>query len=311
MSRSKTIQIFLKDAESDGIKIAELSNSIAKVFVVPRSHLDFVKSRSELSQPALYMLFDDERTSVYIGECENFAKRVKDHEVKKDFWQWVVVCTTHGTSLNKAHVKYLESIAVQLSIEVGRFEIQNRTHPIENTLHEFDQASIFDYFEDVKLLLSTLGFNVFDPIKVGANTTVLKTFAPSVTVAPRSFDTIVSPCSKDGFQNAFVKENAWWAVRIGESAIPKLKYVALYESAPISAIRAYAKITKIEAYPDKPGKYIIHHDGDIMYLDNPVNIGANSNLSLQGSRYYLLEDIKTSKTLGELTNKAFGTKFKD
>ena len=99
--RSKTIQIFLKDYDQDGVKIAELSNSMAKVFVIPRNELDYVKSRIELKQPAIYMLFDDERTAVYIGECENFYHRVKDHETRKSFWQWAVICVSSNNGINK------------------------------------------------------------------------------------------------------------------------------------------------------------------------------------------------------------------
>lgn len=88
MARAKTIQIFLKDSDPNGVKIAELSVSTAKVYVIPRSQILFANTRQDLNSPALYMLFDDERTSVYIGECENFVHRIKSHEVHKDFWQW-------------------------------------------------------------------------------------------------------------------------------------------------------------------------------------------------------------------------------
>jgi hypothetical protein len=309
MNRSKTIQIFLKDADPDGIKIVELSNSVAKVFVVPRRELDFVKTRSELTQPALYMLFDDERTSVYIGECDNFVHRVKDHEARKDFWQWAIICVSQSGSLNKAVVKYLEYYAVQKAIEINRFSMQNRNAPAENSLHEFDQATALDYFADIELLTAALGYNVFEPRKDESTAEAEPKEKQLVSQDQRLYDTIVSPCSGDGFQRAFVDKNAWWAVRIGQPAQSKLKYVALYESAPVSAIRAYAKITKIEPMPNEPGRYIIYHDGNINYLEQPVVLGENTNLSLQGSRYYLLSDILSSKTIGELTNKAFGTNF--
>lgn len=307
--RSKTIQIFLKDADSDGVKIAELSNSAAKVFVIPRNEISFAKTRKELAQPALYMLFDDERTSVYIGECDNFVQRIKDHEARKNFWQWAVICVSQSGSLNKAVVKYLEHFAMQKAIEINRFAMQNRNAPTENSLHEFDQATALDYFADIELLTAALGYNVFEPRKDESMAQAEPVEKQLVSHDQRSFDTIVSPCSGDGFQEAFVGKNAWWAVRIGQPAQASLKYLALYEVAPISAIRAYAKITYIEPMPDEPGRYKIHHDGNIHYLDSPVVLGENSNLSLQGSRYYLLKDIMASKTIGELTNKSFGTNF--
>ena len=309
MTRSKTIQIFLKDSNPNGVKIAELSVSTAKVYVIPRDQLSFVNSRNELNSPSLYMLFDDERTSVYIGECENFVQRIKSHEINKDFWQWVVVVISSNSSLDKADVKFLESYAVTKAIEVGRFEVQNKTNPNQNNLHEFKQETILNFFDDVELLISTLGFNLFEPLKDDAEIEEIQTKIIKEVTGTRKFNTIVCPSTGEGLQKAFKDKNAWWAVRIGQSNIDKLKYIALYESSPISAIRYYAKITKIEPYESKPSRYIIHHDGNIIKLENPVMLGDTPQLALYGSRYFLLEDILSSKTLAELTNKAFGSSY--
>lgn len=310
MTRSKTIQIFLKDSDPQGIKIAELTNSTAKVYVIPRDKIDYVQTRDDLNSPALYFLFDDERTSVYVGECENFTHRIKNHEVNKSFWQVAVVVTGNGTGLDKAEVKFLESHAVMKALEAGRFEVQNLTNPSKNKLHEFRLAAILDFFEDAILLLSTLGYNLFEPL----DNTI---HDEKITDKPvesrkndvREYDTIVCPATGDGLERAFRGQSAWWAVRIGQSNISKLKYVSLYEASPIKAIRYYAKITKIEPYESLPGKYIIHHDGNIVELDNHVVIGNTPQLSLYGSRYYKLADILSSKTLAELTDKAFGSNY--
>jgi len=310
MARAKTIQIFLKDSDPNGVKIAELSVSTAKVYVIPRNQILFANTRQDLNSPALYMLFDDERTSVYIGECENFIHRIKSHEVHKDFWQWAVVVVSSNNSIDKADVKFLESYAVMRAIEIGRFEVQNRTNPNQNNLHEFKQETILDFFDDVELLVSTLGFNLFEPLK-DESEDVIETQEPKVipSNSEREYDTIVSPCKGEGRIKAFEEKNAWWAVRIGQPNIPKLKYVALYEASPISAIRYYAKITRIEPYEGKPGKYIIYHDGNIQKLENPIVLGDTPQLALYGPRYYKLEDILSSKNMAELTNKAFGSSY--
>lgn len=309
MTRSKTIQIFLKDSDPQGIKIAEMTNSIAKVYVIPRDKIDFAQTRDDLNAPALYFLFDDERTSVYIGECENFVHRIKNHEVNKDFWQIAVVVTGSSSGLDKAEVKFLESHAVMKALEAGRFEVQNRTNPNKNNLHEFRLAAILDFFEDAILLLSTLGYNLFEPLD---NTLITK--QPSKKVAEsqkgdvREYDTIVCPATGDGLETAFKAKNAWWAVRIGQNNIAKLKYVSIYEAAPVKAIRYYGKITKIEPYAELPGKYIIHHEG-VIELENHVVIGDTPQLSPYGPRYYKLADILSSSNLAELTDKTFGSNY--
>ncbi len=309
--RSKTIQIFLKESEINGIKIAELSNSTVRVYVIPRDKIDFIQTRSDLASPALYMLFDDERTTVYIGESESFQDRVGNHLVNKDFWQWAVICVTTGSGLDKADVKFLESYAIQKSLDVARFNIQNRTNPAENNLHEFKRASVLDLFEDFELLITTLGFNLFEPLKQSTPDKLAPLKKDSKEEQDvREYDTFIGPATGNGRVEAFEKKGAWWAVRIGRSNIQKLKYVGLYEAAPISAIRVYAKITKIEPYPEEPGKYIIYHDGNIQVLENPVIMGEHPELAMYGPRYFKLEDILQSKTLAELTDRAFGSNYR-
>lgn len=302
--RSKTIQIFLLDAEPSGVKIAELSVSTAKVYVIPRDKIDFVSSRSDLNGPALYMLFDDERTNVYIGECENFIDRIKSHVAKKGDWEWAVVVVSSNNSLDKADVKFLESFAVTKASEIGRFNVQNKTSPNKNSLHEFKRESILDFFDDVELLISTLGFNLFEPLK---DSNSLEEYTnQNADKSVREFDTIVAPCKGDGLERAFIKKNAWWAVRINRLNLQKLKYISLYEVAPIKAIRYYAKITKIEPYENVVGKYIIYHDGNIISFPNKIELGDTPQLALYGPRYYKLDDMLNSNTIAELTTKAFG-----
>ena len=306
---TKTIQIFLKDAEKDGIKIADLSNRVARVYVVPRAKLSFVNSRPELAGPALYMLFDEERTTVYLGECENVQARIAQHQASKDFWSTVVICLTADGGLDKADVKFLESFAVQKAVEIGRFNVQNRTAPALNNLKEFKREANLELFEDFELLLTTLGYDLFEPLEEVSGEPTPARAKPTAREDEREFDTIICPSTGDGPEEAFRKKSAWWAVRIGRANIPKLKYVGLYEAAPVSAIRYYAKIVKIEPHADNPAKYIIHHDGNINELTNHVILGDNPELSLYGPRYFKLDDIRNSKTMAELTDRAFGSDY--
>lgn len=307
---TKTIEISLKDSEMNGTKIAHLSNRIARVYVIPRKKIEFLGSRKELTEPALYFLFDEDRTTVYIGECENAQARISQHDAGKDFWDTVVICNTSDSGFDKADVKFLESVAIQRAIEVGRLDVQNKTSPAINNLKEFKREANLELFEDFELLLATLGFNVFTPQNDSA---LARKVTPKIKDVKerddRDFDTIICPTSGKGRENAFEKKQAWWAVRIWKGRLNKFKYVGLYESAPVSAIRCYAKIVRIEPFADEPGKYIIHHDGNIVELEHPVALGDNPELSLYGPRYYKLSDIKSSTTMAELTDKTFGSNY--
>ncbi len=163
---SKLIQIFLVDGKPGGIKIAELMNRNIRAFLVPRAMLPEVKDRAELSQPALYILSDRESKEIYIGECENFLHRVKNHEQNKEFWEIALVIVAKDNSLSKGDVKYLESLAVETAKNAERAKITNLTIPARNNLHEFNMQMIHDFFDDLSLLISALGYPVFDKVKI-------------------------------------------------------------------------------------------------------------------------------------------------
>ncbi len=107
---------------------------------------------------------------------------------------------------------------------------------------------------------------------------------------------MITPARADGHREAFLKKKAWWAVRIASSIIPKLKYLAMYEVAPISKIRWVGKIQSIKPYEDT-GKYIIYLSK--IWKIEPIEMG-NSNLAPQGSKYTTFELLENAKTLEDL-----------
>lgn len=113
------------------------------------------------------------------------------------------------------------------------------------------------------------------------------------------FDTMICPAKEDGFQEAFLWEKARWAVRISKSRLDKIKYIAMYQVAPISAITYYGKVKKIELYEDT-GKYKLYLDGDPIKIDHPIELWEDSSLSPQWPKYVLLNKLTKAKTLKDL-----------
>lgn len=69
-------------------------------------------------------------------------------------------------------------------------------------------------------------------------------------------DTIVVPARSDGFEEVFLAENCWHAIRIHGTMRPQIKYIAAYQVAPVSAITHIAPVKTIEPYHDT-AKYIV------------------------------------------------------
>jgi len=112
-------------------------------------------------------------------------------------------------------------------------------------------------------------------------------------------DTIVCPAKEDGFKEAFLGQKAWWAVKLSPERIPDIKYIAMYQSAPISKITYYGDVDKIEPYKNT-GKYKIYLKGDPIKLKSPVKLGKNRRLSPQGPKYSKLEEILKAKSLDDI-----------
>jgi len=112
------------------------------------------------------------------------------------------------------------------------------------------------------------------------------------------FDTVVCAAFEDGFRHAYLEKNAWWEIRLSQEAREKLKYLAIYEKAPIAHISHYAEIERIEPYKDT-GKYIL-------YLKNkktvkPIKLGTGKKGEApQAPRYTTLEKLLKAKTISEL-----------
>lgn len=168
MNRPQTIQIFLPDGSPRSVKIAEITNRVVKAVLVPRNKLEYVATREELKNVGVYFLFGESaekaKPIVYIGEAEDCLDRLKQHNRTKEFWNYAVVIVSKINAFTKTHAKYLEHVAVAEANESNRFDTENLTAPGKPFVSESMEADLLDSFETIKILLSTLGFPVYDKV---------------------------------------------------------------------------------------------------------------------------------------------------
>ncbi|MBN2981000.1 GIY-YIG nuclease family protein [Cohnella algarum] len=165
MTQARTIQIFLPDGSPRGIKIAEITSRIVKAILIPRNRLNEAGQRDETKNVGLYFLFgqtdEDAKPRVYIGEAEDCYARLKQHNKEKDFWEHAVVITTNNNFFTKAHIKYLEWYCYDRCNDINRYKLQ-QTVPARTYLPESAIADLMDIFETMKILISTLGYHLFE-----------------------------------------------------------------------------------------------------------------------------------------------------
>ena len=115
----------------------------------------------------------------------------------------------------------------------------------------------------------------------------------------KELDTIVVPANEEGFKEVFLGKNQWYAIRISSSMIDRIKYIAGYQTTPISAITHYAEVSKIEKYKDT-GKYIVY------FKDPAKNIGpikltsGKKGKAPQAPRYTTYEKLIKAKKLEDI-----------
>ncbi len=167
--RGKTIQIFLTDGTPRGIKLAEITSNIEQAIFIPRNKINEASTRLETSKPGVYFLFGENSESAkpvaYIGQSRNCLDRIKTHDQKKDFWNYAVLITSKTESFTQTHIEYLEQLAISKAQEANRFNLENSVSPKQFKVPETLEADLLDNFDTIKILLSTLGFTIFELIK--------------------------------------------------------------------------------------------------------------------------------------------------
>lgn len=112
-------------------------------------------------------------------------------------------------------------------------------------------------------------------------------------------DTIVVPAREEGFNDEFLENNRWFAIRISSAMLDKIKYIAAYQVAPVSGITHIAEVERIEKYKDT-NKYIVFFKAGTTKKINKISLGKKRGMAPQAPRYSSYNIILTAKTLDDL-----------
>jgi len=164
MAKAKTIEIYLPTGDASKVSIARITHEAIKVIYMDKSEID--SRKEDLSNIGCYILVGldaaGEKT-VYIGESENIYTRIQDHKKKKDFWSGVYVIRNSPGAFDRAHITYLEQLMISKAIEANRFNVENGNRGKNTTMQESKINDCLLYFDTIKTLVKSLGFNVFVP----------------------------------------------------------------------------------------------------------------------------------------------------
>lgn len=121
------------------------------------------------------------------------------------------------------------------------------------------------------------------------------------TLKPEELNTVVVPAREDGFEEEVIGKNRWYSIRIHASMLDKLKYIAIYQVAPVSAITHYAEIASIDKWEDT-NKYVLYFK-DTAKAITPIPLDkemGKKGLAPQAPRYTSIDKVLKAKKLSQV-----------
>lgn len=291
-----SITLFATTGDPQGIRHVDKSNwsGFGMVFTKDQAHL--LKHEPGFDQAGIYILVGNAaEETIYIGEADPVGERLKNHVANKKDWNWGVYFVDGKHKIGKTEVQFLESELVAKAKEFDRVILLNKNNPTAPTMAPVAKATAQAFLADMLLILPMLGINAFIPSRLGDKA---EEKIQPLNSESEKFDTIVVPAREDGFQQRFIVENCWFAIRINAKHIGKIKYIAAYRVAPIAAITHLAEIKNIEPYGNT-GKYLLKFK-DAPITTGPIPRTENSEVNMQSPRYALHDKLLTAKHLDKV-----------
>lgn len=105
----------------------------------------------------------------YVGESDQIAERIKQHDRKKEWWEDIVVFFAPDRSLTTVGTKYLEAICIERLQTTGRCILENSANPSKRPIPHEDVDGLEYFFDNIVTLLPLLGYDIFvGPSKDGS-----------------------------------------------------------------------------------------------------------------------------------------------
>lgn len=177
----------------------------------------------------------------------------------------------------------LYNVLEKINANISVIELKTYVSYDNKIIHQFDSLYSEDE-EEIKTLSDINNFNIED---------LNRKRQKRLSIA----DTIIVPAREDGFNEVFLNENCWYEIKIGAAMKERIKFIAAYQTSPISAVTHIAEIKDIKPYRDS-GKYIIYFKNEAKEI-KPIKV-KETNKAPQSPVYVEKEKLLTSKYLDDL-----------
>ena len=189
-----TIYTYLHKDDLNGSRIVSMDDCMCKLYNIKRDDSEFLKDFNEdLKKPALYVLLNKDNRKAYIGETDDFNKRIVQHLAKKDFWDEVLVFLgSNDDTLSKTEVQHLEFLAYNKAIDVKSYDLSENTQsPKQPHMNVIQKGKTEKFFKYVQFLAKFVGCDIFER---HPNVTLAKTLE---AVKPKVLPVAIKYLSED------------------------------------------------------------------------------------------------------------------
>lgn len=188
---------------------------------------------------------------------------------------------------------FLESIIFERPV-AAIVVIDQATEELENVLRQLTMNT--DILEFQTFVSGSKRIHKFSPFN--ADIRELTEISKSGIKADE-LNTVVVSAREEGFDQEFLKNDCWYAIRIHASMLDKIKYIAAYQVAPVSAITHYAEVSRIEKWKDT-NKYILYFKDKAIKI-KPIELDKTiKGLAPQAPRYTSFDKMMKAKTLADV-----------
>lgn len=159
-AKAKTIKMLLYDGDLSGVmKISNSAWHNGTMYSAPRESIEKLIKRDDCKKYGVYLLLSDEQ--VYVGQARDLERRTKQHMADKRWWENVILMTTNDDSFNASDIDYLESRLIDMAMEAGSADSDNKRRGNPRKVDEFRQVELEQYLDEALLLLQLIGVRAF------------------------------------------------------------------------------------------------------------------------------------------------------
>ena len=230
-------------------------------------------------KPGIYALYKRDKL-YYVGLATDLKRRLKHHlaDQHAKYWDTFSLYLVH----REAHLKDLEAMTIRIAKPEGNGIKGGRIVSLEPQLR-----ALIDEFH------ALLTRRIFRQVPVASRKARRPQAPKRVSLEDREFDTIICPAHEEGFNEVFLGENMWRAIRVSREAIPRLRYIAIYVTGDTKAITHYGRVKDIRPWK-RTGKYAVYLKGKALPI-GPIPWG--NWVAIQGPRLTTFRKLRRASTL--------------